>query len=286
MPRKIQNRIGSGVYLIIIYAMSFTCRVSGQSVTTDPSVTLDSLFVRMLNSNDDNVRSATNDSIKLIIDKYVRSDSIFTHKFTSLRYLGQIESADSRIKIITWNLILRNGVNKYYCYLIRRANKKGPDVVYELIKDYGNNPIRKEILYDQNNWYGALYYQIIPFSIQGSTYYILLGLNFANSQVTRKIIEILSFSPEGKIIFGKDCLVKEKTTMLREVFEYSSEGVMTLRKYSPKMIVFDHLDAYASGHENTTESYAPGLFFDGYVFKRGAWHYTQNVDVKNIRNRP
>jgi hypothetical protein len=280
------NKIRPGVYLIIICALSGTCSVTAQSLTADASVILENLFVRMLNSNDDNVRSGTNDSIKLIVDSYVRSDSVFTHKFTSLRYLGQIESADSKIKIITWNLVLRKGTNKYFCYLIRKGNKKESNVVYELTSEYSGDPVRQDILYSQDNWYGALYYQIIPFRIHRSDYYALLGLSYANTQMSRKIIEIMSFSPDGKIIFGKDCLIKEKTTMQREVFEYSAEGVMTLRKYSPKMIVFDHLDAYSSGDENSSESYGPGLSFDGYMFKRGAWHFTQNVDVKNKKNRP
>jgi hypothetical protein len=276
----------AGVYLIIIYILLNPCRAAAQSVAAGSSSPLENLFVRMLNTNDDNARTAINDSIKLFIDSYVRSDSIFNHRFTSLRYLGQIESPDSRIKIITWNLVLHTGTGRYYCYLIRKGEKNGSNVVYELTSEYKSSPVRKDTIYDQNSWYGALYYNIIPFRSHRSEYYAMLGISYGNTQVSRKIIEILSFSPDGKIIFGKDCLVKEKTTMLREVFEYSSEGIMTLRRYSPKMIVFDHLDAYSSGHENSSESYGPGLFFDGYVLKKGAWHFVQNVDVKNNKNRP
>jgi hypothetical protein len=281
-----QDRIRPGVYLIIIYTLINSCWLSAQPVTTDASSILENMFDRMLNTNNDIVRTATNDSIRLFINSYVRSDSVLTHKFNSLRFLGQIESPDSRIKIITWNLILHDGTNKYYCYLIRKGNKNKPNTIFELTGEYKKDQIRQDILFDQDSWYGALYYQIIPFRIHGSYYYALLGLSFNSDQVSRKIIEILSFSTEGKIVFGKDCLIKEKTNKMRDVFDYSSEGVMTLRKYSPKMIVFDHLDTFSGGHESSSEYIGAGLAFDAYVFKRGAWHFTENVDVRNKKNRP
>ena len=254
---------------------------SSQAPSSDPSATLEELFVRILNTNDDAIRTEANDSIITIIDSYVRSDSIFSHTFSNLRFLGQVESPDSKLKIITWNLVLRNSSNKYFCYLIRKGKKNSPNLVYELKGENKKEKIRNDILYNADNWYGALYYKIIPFMRNHSDYYLLLGLDNGNTQISRKIIDVLSFPQDGGLILGNDSFIRDKTTRLREVFEYSSDGIMTLRIQSRKMIVFDHLDAYSTGHQNDYDSYGAGLTFDGYVLKRGSWHFTSNIDVKN-----
>jgi hypothetical protein len=96
---------------------------------------------------------------------------------------------------------------------------------------------------------------------------------------------VLSFTPDGGILFGKNCFIKGKETKLREVLEYSSEGVVSLRIKSPKLIVFDHLDIFSAGHENNAESYGAGSSFDGYKLKKGNWEFISNIDVKNVRDK-
>ena len=97
--------------------------VSGQTKSPDISPLLENLYYRILYTNNDAERIRLNDSVRLIINSYVASDSVFKHKFTNLRYLGQIVSPDSRLKIINWNLILRDGSNKYFCYFIKKGRE-------------------------------------------------------------------------------------------------------------------------------------------------------------------
>ena len=82
---------------------------------------LATLFTRLEKVYDDDTRIRINDSIRFIIDSYAASDSVFEHRFTNIRYLGQITSSDNMLKIITWNLILTNSANRYFCYFIRKG---------------------------------------------------------------------------------------------------------------------------------------------------------------------
>jgi hypothetical protein len=268
-------------YIHFILALILFSTLKGHSQSKDISIILKNLYDRILYSNNDVEKLRLNDSIHLLIDNYVTSDSVFVHKFSNLRYLGQITSPDSKLKIINWNLILRDGSNKYFCYLIRKGEKGKGNKVYKLNGSHSDNPIKTNRSYSEKDWYGALYYAIKPYKND----YVVLGIDNSSLFQTRKIIDVLSFTPEGGLLFGKSCFIKGKETKLREVLEYSSEGVVSLRFKSQKLIVFDHLDVFSAGHENNTESYGAGLSFDGYKLKKGNWEFISNIDAKNVRDK-
>jgi hypothetical protein len=269
------------VFYIITGILVLVLPLKGQTGTGNISVPLQKLYDRILYTNIDSERLRLNDSVRLLIDSYVTSDSAFYHKFTNLRYLGQITSPDNRLKIINWNLILRNGSNKYFLYIIRKGEKGKENRIYKLTGEHKEKPVRTDILYNSENWYGALYYAIQPFKKDKHLNYILLGIDGGNSQISRKIIEVLSFSPEGEIVFGKDCFRKENEIKSREVLEYFSEGIMTLRIHSKKMIVFDHLVTFSDTQKNSAESYGAEFTFDSYIYRKGFWQFIRNVDVRN-----
>jgi c-di-AMP phosphodiesterase-like protein len=75
--------------------------VKSQATVIDTPLKLEELFDRLVDNYNDTERIRINDSIRLILDSYVKSDTVFSHKFSNLRYLGQIMSPDSLLKIIT-----------------------------------------------------------------------------------------------------------------------------------------------------------------------------------------
>jgi hypothetical protein len=222
-----------------------------------------------------------NDSIKLIIDGYVDSDSIFNTRLSIARYLGQITSGDSLIKIISWNLILHSSPGRYYCYLIRREENSIENRIYRLTADYNALPERTDTVYSQADWYGALYYDIRPFNTDEGVCWILLGIDYGNLLISRKIIDVVNFTPSGSIIFGKKWFAEGDRIKFREVFEYASEGTMTLRFSSDTSMVFDHLVPFSPALKADRQFYGPDYSYDAYLFKNGLWNLTINVDARN-----
>jgi len=255
--------------------------LTGQTGLRDTPLILEDLYKRITNTKDELEKLRLNDSIKLIISSYAASDSVFTHRFEKLRYLGQIISPDMKVKIITWNVFMRNSPNRYFCYIIRKGERKQMNSVYFLAGQNREEPIRTDIKYTSDTWYGALYYAIQPFRKKRQTHYILLGLDYGNISVARKLIDVLSFTSGGNLLFGLECIEKNKVTSQREVLEYSPEGIVSLRMETPKMIVFDRLTTISTGHGDGTELSGAGITFDGYVLKRGSWRFISDVDVKN-----
>ena len=267
--------------VIVVAVLFLVIPANGQTGKPDITLILKDLYDRIINAKDDTEKLRLNDSVSSIIGTYAASDSVFKHRFTNLRHLGQIESPDSKLKIITWNIFLRNSPNRYFCYLVRKGEKGQENHVYILTGQNREEAIRTDTTYSASDWYGALYYAIQPFRKDRKVYYILLGLDFGSLLISRKIIEVLDFTPGGELIFGKDCFIKEKGSKFREVLEYSPDGVVTLRLKSRKLIVFDQLAYVSTGHGNGSEQFGAGLYFDGYVLKRGVWRFVTDVDVRN-----
>jgi len=272
------------LYLFIFIFLLLIYRASAQTdKRTDVSAVLEDLYDRITKTKDDDGKLRLNDSIRLIIGDYALSDSVFSHTFSNLRYLGQIISPDNKLKIITWNVFLREGPNRYFSYIIRKGEKKKPGRVYILSGINREDPVNTEITYKADNWYGALYYAIQPFKKERKVYYILLGLDYGNLKVSRKIIDVLSFEADGTLLLGLDCFVRDRHTESRVVLSYSPDGVVILRFADRKTIVFDQIEDITTGHGNGSGLSVPGSSYNGYVFRKGSWRFVSGIDVKNTK---
>ena len=242
---------------------------------------LEGMFSRIRENLNPKEKLAINDSIKLIIENYVASDTVFNHRFSNLRFLGQITSPDSLVKIITWNLILEDGANRYFCYIIKRTFRGAKPGIYKLSGIYSEAPIRSDTIYSESNWYGALYYDIKPFIAGKETSYVLLGIDYGNSFITRKLIDVLSFGSGNSLVFGKKCFTDGKQVLPRVVFEYAATAVMSLKFVTNVTIVFDHLSPSSPELKDNRQFYGPDFSFDSYTLENGMWRFKSDIDARN-----
>jgi hypothetical protein len=268
------------VYLILIATIS-TSIARGQKAPNDTPRVLEKLFSRFINNYNDTVRIRVNDSIRFIIDSYVKSDSIFSHRFKNLRYLGQVTSPDSSLKIITWNLLLTRSPSHYLCYFIRKQGHGKENRIYRLDAAYREDPVKTDTTYTEKDWYGALYYDIRPYKYNNEKCWILLGIDYGNPFISRKIIDVLSFTTSDSILLGKKWFESSYKIRFRDVFEYASNGMMSLRFKSDSSIVFDHLVPFSPSQKNDRQYYGPDYSNDAYNFANGLWRLIINVDARN-----
>jgi hypothetical protein len=267
--------------LIVFIFLSSGCLLTGQIRSNDISSKLEKLFSDLRTNLPSVTKIEKNDSVRSLIFSYAASDSVFSHRFSNLRYLGQITSPDSLVKIITWNLILTDEANRYYCYLIHRGNKKAQGNVYSLTGEYKETTLRTDTVYTSSDWYGALYYDLRPFTTGGTVKYVILGIDYGNSFISRKIIDVLSFNSGGNIIFGYKCFTDGKTIAPRMVFEYSSNAVMSLKFETDNQIVFDHLSPFTPELKGNRQFYGPDFSFDSFIFEKDLWRLKSDIDIKN-----
>jgi hypothetical protein len=266
-------------YLIFILLFTIFLNITGQTASSNTEQTLGRLFKNLVTAASDTVKIAVNDSIAAIIDKYASSDSVMKHNFTNLKYLGQIRDRNSQLKVISWNLILNEAPGRYYCYFINRSGKELR--VRKLIAKYSQDQISTDREYSAKDWYGALYYDLRSYRSDSDYYWVLLGIDYGNPSVTRKIIDILSFRDDGDPVLGRKIFIAGKELKYREVLEYSSEAVISLKFLNDKAIVFDHLVPISPQLKGQKEFYGPDFSYDSYNLDKGLWRYRTNIDVRN-----
>lgn len=238
------------------------------------------LFAKLDTTRADNGRILINDSIRILIDGFAASDSVFLKTFPNLRFLGQITSPDNDLKIINWNLVLSGNSVRYFCYIIKKGDKNTRNSVYRLTGVNTDGPLRNDTTFTAEKWYGALYYDISSVKIKKDIYYMLLGIDIGNNFINRKLIEVLSFRPDGELTFGKKWFDTGKKMIYRVIFEYDATGVMSLKFRSPKTIVFDRLvPLYRDDRDRLT--FGAEYTLDGYKFNNGLWKFEPNVDARN-----
>lgn len=268
-------------FFISLFAVLLTFNISAQDKLESIGADLETLFYRLADTIPADQKLAANDSIRHLIDEYVSDDTVFNHRFENVRFLGQITSPDSLVKIITWNLPLKSGEGRYYCYFIRKGENSVKNSVYSLSSTYKERAPTQDTTYTSGNWYGALYYDIRPYQTGSEKCWVLLGLDYGNRMVSRKIIDVISFGQGNSISFGKKWFETSKGLKFRVVFEYSSTASMTLRFISGSKIVFDHLVPFSPAYAGNHEYYGPDYSYDSYSYADGKWKFSLNVDARN-----
>lgn len=266
----------------IVLLILLPLNMNGQDEYSETETQLENLFSRMASVSADSDRMRVNDSIRSAISAYASTEHIFVHNFSTLRYLGQVTSTDSLLKIISWNLNLENYKGKYFCYIIRKGESGENNRVINLEADYKDGKINTDTTLKASQWYGALYYAIRPVISEGKKDWIVLGLDLGNPAVTRKIIDVVSFDNTDSLVFGRKWFEHPSRARFRAVFEYASSGAMTLRFNSDSSIVFDHLVQIPSLTRDNKVYYGPDYSYDAYVFENGTWKFKLNVDVRNL----
>lgn len=205
----------------------------------------------------------------------------FLFKFDSVKSVSILNSPDNKFRIFSWPIMNNDGSYRFYGAI--QLNTGGALKLYPL-EDY--SPIFKnpqDSVTDNNKWYGAQYYKIIP--VYGTNpYYVLLGWKGNTVKSTKKVIEVLSFKND-KVQLGSPIFTEKGKNRKRIIFEYTRQASMLL-KYIPdqNLIVFDNLAPPDKKLKDKPETYGPDLTYNGYRLINGKWEYVDNLDMRNVPN--
>lgn len=209
-------------------------------------------------------------------DSLLQLPESFSYPWDSLRIrtISILTSPDNKVKIYTWNLVLKNGNFKNFGYLQVR---KGSEVeVYPLIdtaKKFNADMLDSEL--ETAEWMGALYYKIVPFKQRGKKRYLLLGFDGNTIHSNKSIIDVLWLAKDGPR-FGAPAFRQsdaDPSAECRVVFEFHNE-VQMLPHYEPgnDILVVDKLTPAFPEVTNNFWYYIPSGDYDVYKKnKQGTW---------------
>lgn len=229
-------------------------------------------------------KEIANQQFKAYLYQTIQLKGAIDHPFASLRSMGTIKSPDNSFRLFNWNVEQDDETQKYYCYILRFDERKKDWKVIELTDNSMMLPPQPEDVLDENMWYGALYYKIIPTERSGKTVYTLLGYD-ANSNLSHtKLIDVLSFSG-NHIKLGSPIFKVKDQTYKRIFFEHSKKCVMSLSYDEARQkIIYDHLSPESPSMEGFREFYVPDMSYDALKFTGNKWVLEE--DVVSINKRP
>jgi hypothetical protein len=266
--------------------------------------TLSRILTSMNNARDDSSKVQINQYFSECMLEALIFPSSDEYPFESLKTIVKLTSPDKMFLIFQWNLPTRDGKNTYYGF-IKLLGQNQP-VIYPLSDHSGSLPGADTLILDNGQWFGALYYKIIPEVIQsGKTIYTLLGWAGRNARITQKVIEVLSFDDLNQPVFGLKLFPNYRGgAMTRIIFRFAASTTMSLKyetqeiatekRWNSKkrifdqtmqetqLIVCDRMVPQDSQLEGQYEFYiAAGDIFDGFVFTKGSWTFLEGIDAKN-----
>jgi len=251
------------------------------------ATSLDSILIQVkswrtqiLQAPSQDERLRLNDSLRLSIQAFLDTPGSFKATTDSIPFFGDLFAPNMAFRMLTWNVPLEDEAYRYFCFV---QQSSGQWVELEDTKPTDRRTEFKTLR--ASEWYGALYYQIVPFEHKRQTHYILLGWDGYSKLSTRKVMDVMYFDNRGEPRFGKTVFKEGKRIKRRIILEFTEDAFVSVR-YLPerRMIVFNHLEPMRPELEGVYEFYAPDLTFDGYLLKRGEWILQEDVDVTSRKS--
>lgn len=193
---------------------------------------------------------------------------------------------DQNIYIYTWQVELLTqefeykGIIRFENGSIKKLQREKRDITR----------IRREEFHE-TNWYGAVYYHILPQAFGDKKYYLLFGFTQNEMGEKFKIIEPL-LCGNNQVNFGKPVFPyidedKEKSTYNRVIIKYSQSGNCML-KYDEidKEIVYDHMIAYEDVNSPEVSQYLPDGSYEAYKYQEPDWSYIPKLKVEVQKSAP
>lgn len=263
-------------YLLIGLLFSATIFINAQTYSVD---SLKSIFNRIAVSSSFDDRLELSRKAELSLITLLKTKEI-DNLLPPIEHLGRLEADNGLMAVYSWNIPTDDGGNRYFCVIQYKVSKSDKVNVVAL------NDSNDEGLYQRRlapkNWYGALYYAIVPVKVKGEMQYVVLGWDGYSSVINRKVIDVITVEKRGNITLGEPVFEANNKFIFRKVFEYSAElRMMLLYDINRKQIVFDHLSPIEKRYENFPQYYGPDFTYDGYTFKKKKWYLQSDIDVRN-----
>jgi hypothetical protein len=265
---------------------------------------LKSILAAINQAKDDSTKNIFNQQFASNLSEALQMPSADSYPFDSLKTLVKITSTDNKFRIFHWNLPTSDGRHHYYGFLKLLSHE--PPMVYKLSDKSDSLPSPETALLNNRDWFGALYYKIIPAETSaGEKIYTLLGWAGSNALITQKVIEVLGFDELDRPHFGMKLFPDyHEGGNTRIIFRYSAATTMSLKyelqpiavkqKYNSKKRVFDYtvseipmiiMDRMVPPDPRMEGQYqfyvAAGDEYDGFIFRQNHWAFMAGIDARN-----
>jgi len=277
----------------------------GSATLKETELALKRSFTSVISEQEDQDRLQQSLEFQSDLARALKVKGSWSYPWDSLKNVARLESPEGNFRIYNWNVPLSGGRNRFFC-LIQFKDKLKNDSLLVLTDCSDSVEDQEHFIGKAGNWFGALYYKIIPFEMKGGVKaYLLLGWAGINTGISSKLIEVLTFDNKNQACFGSEVFPDFRDgKQTRVIFRYSSNSGMSLKyllqkipgkaKWNAKkrefeqpgrtmpMIVCDHLIPLDPKLENQYQFYVPSSeVADGFIFKDNSWKFIPEFEALN-----
>ena len=271
----------------IFFSQNIFSQDISQKVLQEYEDTLSTLAHTIMFGENETIRLEANKGFISELLDVLKYKNSFSYPFDSLKSISILQPEDHSFRLFNWIIRKDDGGINYQAYIVLPSSKKKKNVIIKLQNNYDYQLDFENQIFNQDNWYGALYYKIISPKKKNNKYYTILAWdgNYKNS--IKKIIDILEIKGQD-VYFGKNIFIKNNQKSKRVEVEYNSNTSVSVNyEESTKRIIFDHLVPFKENQEGFKAFYVPDGSFDCYQYKNGKWIFKEDIDarIKNISSK-
>lgn len=205
----------------------------------------------------------------------------FNYPFDSLQTISHLYAPDSSFRIFTWQVVRDEKVFRRHGAIQMKTSDGSLKLFPLLDKTTVTEDINNAVTTNEN-WIGAIYYQVIENIFNGKKYYTLLGYDENGFRSSKKRIEILYFNQENKPVFGGQFFSFQKDPtpkplQSRFAIEYKKQTSARMRYDSELgIIIYDHLIS-EDNLPDKKYTYVPDGDYEGFKWENGKWVHIDKV---------
>lgn len=254
------------IYLFLIWAVTFwffpNQQVTAQNLEMMAAEQdLIQVSPLIISGEHDSAKFAAAEFVAEKLAELLKNPQSFSYPFDLLKHTTVAIASHPKcnVRIFSFNVIPSSGTFYHYGF-IQRKTRKGiqvfplRDSIDALPKDF------TEATISYPEWFGALYYQIIPIKKPYKHHYIVLGFDGHNIHSNRSVMDVLYFEnnePQwGKPLFRES--IEDPSPEVRWMWEYHKAAKMVLRYLPEKnLIVCDELGPSSPEKKGNPYYYIP-----------------------------
>ncbi len=227
----------------------------------------------MVNADLDEHRITAHKIFKESISALIAQPGSFNISLKKIPWISELHI--EKLKIVTWQLRISDQEYKYGGYI------QTPEKLFELKDSRPWINGSQTATYTAASWYGALYYDMIPFQYKGKDFYLLLGFNAENDKVNTKVADILDLAGED-IVLGVPLFVGKEEPQTRLMLTYADVASVHLNYDSTaRAIIHDHLESLSGAGPSGEILVVSDGSQEAWFLADGEWQYLEEYnDIK------
>jgi hypothetical protein len=200
---------------------------------------LNNLRIEIMKTPSEEMRLSMNEDFMNLLESVLMEENSFQHQWDSTKNFSVVTSPDNTFKIFTWFIIKDDYSYENFGFIHVYNPNRQKYIIYALYDRKNTLSYPEYDIADINQWYGAVYYKIIPLTDKKTTYYTLLGWNGNDLFNNEKVIDVLQFdlNSTSPIIFGAKIFKGYTAKVARVILKYSKDASLSLRYDNMKYMI-------------------------------------------------